>query len=74
MALTLEQKELVMRDLVIKPLENTFKGGQSASIPIRAITLKSSVIDVEFTIGCCRSQHKNKEIALTLLELILDSI
>lgn len=47
--------------------------GMQCGMPME-ITLECEVVDFKITIGNCRSQLKNKELAFTLFELYLDEI
>jgi hypothetical protein len=49
-------------------------GGQSCGMPTYPVILKSDELDLEITIGFHRSQLKNKELAFTLFELVVDEL
>lgn len=50
------------------------KGGQTVGLGDPAVTLICEDLDIEITIGCHRSQLKNKELAYTLFELAFDEV
>lgn len=49
-------------------------GGQSCGMPNYPVILTSEDLDLEITIGYHRSQIRNKELAFTLFELVLDDL
>ena len=48
--------------------------GQQCGLPRYPVVLKSEDLDLEITIGYYRSSIKNKELANTLFELVLDEL
>lgn len=69
-----ETKELIKRNIrwVVDPHRPL--GGQSCGVTPTKVKLVSEDLDLEITVGHCRSQIKNKEFAFTLFELALDDI
>lgn len=49
-------------------------GGQSFGMISYSVILISEELDIKITIGYYRSQFKNKELAFTLFELVLDEL
>ena len=49
-------------------------GGQQCRMTSYPVILKSEELDLEIIVGCHRSQLKNKELAFTLFELVLDDL
>lgn len=49
-------------------------GGQQCGMPSYPVILTSEELDFEITIGFYRSQLKNKELAFTIFELVLEDL
>jgi len=49
-------------------------GGQSCGTPNYPVILTSEDLELEITIGYHRSQLRNRELALTLFDLVLDDL
>lgn len=69
-----ERKELLIKQIIWKTSDNGGKGGQSVSISSRSMILIHEDLDITISIGCSRSQSRNKEICLILFDLALENI
>jgi hypothetical protein len=70
-------KEEKIKDLMSKIIRKTYppevKGGQHAGVSA-GVTLYCEEFEVEISIYAHRSQYKNLQLAITLMELALDDL
>lgn len=49
-------------------------GGQHCGMPIHPFVIKSEALEIEIKVGHFRSNQKNKELAILLMELAIDEL
>jgi len=69
----IEIKKELMGKVIKKSYPELVKGGQHVDVP-RGISLYCEEFDIEIRIHAHRSQHKNLELAMTLMELAWDDL
>lgn len=67
-----EAKELILKAIKKIPYKEEPKGGQSCGIMYSGIRLYSEELDCEIMIGTNRSQLKNYDTAMTVMEMLID--
>jgi len=72
--LDVRSREKIIETLEFKVDDPRENGGQSVCISPRGIILKSDELGIEIKMNHFRSQHRNKEFAMTLMLLAIDEI
>ena len=68
-------KQELIKNLIIqikKPEEKL--GGQHCGMPIYPISVRSEEFGIEISVSTHRANHKNKELAILLMELAIDEL
>lgn len=68
-------KQTIINNLSIeidKPKESL--GGQQCGMPIYPMIVKSEDLNIEIKVGHYRSNHQNRELAITLIKLAIDEL
>jgi protein subunit release factor A len=69
-----ERKKIVKQNLIVEIEKPRPIGGQNCGTPIYATIIKSEELEIEIKVKCFKSNHKNKEIALLLMDLAIDDL
>ena len=65
-------KEIIRKNVIIKPINNHEKGGQSCGIYFNSkLSLYSEELDLRIETGRYKSQLKNSELLIKLFEVVL---
>jgi protein subunit release factor A len=69
---TQEAKALIIKNIKKLPYKEEVKGGQSYGIIYCGIRLYSEELDCEVMINLSRSQLKNYDTAMTIMQMLID--
>lgn len=67
-------KEIIKKNFVIEIEKPVNLGGQHCGMPVHAVIVKSSDLEIEIKVKHYRSNHQNRELAMLLMELAMDEI
>ena len=64
----------LMKNLIIISKDERPKGGQSCGMPIMPISVKSEEFGIEIIVKAHKSNFKNRDLAVLLMELAMDEL
>ena len=69
-----EKKEYIKKEIKIYKENSDYKGGQQCGFIARPIILESEELALKMELGYYRSDNMNRELLLTIFNLILDEV